>query len=219
MGDTPGVGTGATELTPRLPISVESNGIPARVAPPDTVDVEVGVEDAVTLLEPEPHIPDIPEVSNVPEGVSVPEALDIPDVADGVAAVPPATAPVAGMAFPGSIPPPSKLSDEPNMSADEAPNVVQGTLLSGIAMVPVGLIGAGLVPGEVISVAPKGIPVPPTELPLLTSSGEVVPTSGVGTTMLCCAMAAWLARTKESSIPINESLTGILRLKIRSYTA
>jgi hypothetical protein len=216
MGDTPGVGTGATELTPRLPISVESNGIPARVAPPDTVDVEVGVEDAVTLLEPEPHIP---EVSNVPEGVSVPEALDIPDVADGVAAVPPATAPVAGMAFPGSIPPPSKLSDEPNMSADEAPNVVQGTLLSGIAMVPVGLIGAGLVPGEVISVAPKGIPVPPTELPLLTSSGEVVPTSGVGTTMLCCAMAAWLARTKESSIPINESLTGILRLKIRSYTA
>jgi len=213
MGDTPGVGTGATELTPRLPISVESNGIPARAAPPGTVDVEVGIEDAVTLLEPEPHIPDIPEVSNVPEGVSVPEALDIPDITEGVAAMPPADMPVAG------IPPPSKLSDEPNMSADEAPNVVQGTLLPGIAMVPVGLIGAGLVPGEVISVAPNGIPVPPTELPLLTSSGEVVPTSGVGTTMLCCAMAAWLARTKESSIPINESLTGILRLKIRSYTA
>ena len=45
MGDTPGVGTGAVELMPRLLISVESSGIPARAAPPGTVD-EVGADDA-----------------------------------------------------------------------------------------------------------------------------------------------------------------------------
>jgi hypothetical protein len=120
MGDTPGVGTGAMELTPRLLISVEPSGIPARAAPPGTVDdVEVGAEEAATLLEPEPHIPDIPDVSSTPEGVdipelcSIPELVDMPDVAEGPAdvlgesAVLPAEMPVAGMELPGVIPPPS----------------------------------------------------------------------------------------------------------------
>ena len=218
IGDTPGVGTGATELTPRLPISVESSGIRAPKTPPGVVDVEVGVEDAVTLFDPAPHIPDMPAVSNVPEGVAIPEpcipeALDIPDDAEGKAAVPPAAAPVAGVELPGAIPAPSKVSDEPNMFAEEAPNVAQGMPLPGIAMVPVGLTGAGLVPGDVISVAPNGIPVPPTELPLLTSSGEVVPMDGVGMTMLC-ATAAWPARSMGKSTAFSESLTVILHSTI-----
>jgi hypothetical protein len=55
--------------------------------------------------------------------------------------------------------------------------------LPGIAMVPVGLVGAGLVPAELISVAPSGIPVLPTDVPFVMSSGEVVLTEGIGITM------------------------------------
>jgi hypothetical protein len=122
VATTPGtvtgiVGTGATELTPRLPISIEPNGIPVRAIPPGTVG-EVGVEDAVRLLDPEPHIPDIPAVSIVPEADMVelciiPEVIDIPEVAEipddmpADAAVPPGVAPVAGIEFAIDIPPPS----------------------------------------------------------------------------------------------------------------
>src|SRR4029077_5953214 len=66
MGNTPVVGTAGAELTPRLLISIEPNGIPVRAPPPGVVgnvDVDVGVDDEAMLLEPEPHIPDIPEVS------------------------------------------------------------------------------------------------------------------------------------------------------------
>ena len=63
LGDTVSVGTAAAELTPRLPISKDPNGSPVRAAPPGVVgDVDVGVEDETMLLEPEPHIPDMPEV-------------------------------------------------------------------------------------------------------------------------------------------------------------
>jgi hypothetical protein len=81
VGDTPIVGTGAAELTPRLPISVDPNGIPARATPPGVVG-DVGVEDEATLLEPEPHIPDNPDVSGIPDVVDIPDVAD--DIADGV---------------------------------------------------------------------------------------------------------------------------------------
>ena len=223
MGETLGVGTAAKELTPRLPISVEPSGIPTRAAPPGTVDeVEVGVEEAATLLEPDPHIPDIPEVSSTPEDVdvpelcSMPELVDNPDVAEGSidklgeAAVLPADMPVAGVELPGVIPPPSKLADGPNMPAEEVPNVAHGMPLPGIAMVPVGLIGTGLTPADMISVAPSGIPVPPTAEPLVASRGEVVLTDGVGTTVIC-ATAAGLARIMGRSAAINETFTDVLR--------
>jgi len=91
VGDTLNVGTAAAELTPRLLISVEPNGSPVRATPPGAVgDVNVGVDDAATLLDPEPHIPDMPEVC------SIPEVVDIPDVAA-----------VAGAAVPAAVPPPS----------------------------------------------------------------------------------------------------------------
>jgi|SRR5882724_3296768 len=91
VGDTLIVGTAAAELTPRLPISIDPNGIPVRATPPGAVgDVDVGVDGAATLLDPEPHIPDMPEVC------SIPEVVDIPDVAA-----------VAGAAVPAAVPPPS----------------------------------------------------------------------------------------------------------------
>src|SRR5882724_12133660 len=85
MGNTPVVGTAGAELTPRLLISIEPNGIPVLAAPPGVVgvvDVDVGVDDEAMLLEPEPHIPDIPDVSSIPEDVDVPGVADIPDDID-----------------------------------------------------------------------------------------------------------------------------------------
>jgi hypothetical protein len=109
-GDTLGVGTAVAALTPRLPISVDPNGIPARAPLVGVDDVDVGLDDAAMLLEPEPHIPDSPDVSCIPEDVDAPEVaemavdVDIPDDDDvpGVAAV-------AGVAVPVAIaiPPPS----------------------------------------------------------------------------------------------------------------
>src|SRR5882757_6719239 len=82
MGNTPVVGTAGAELTPRLLISIEPNGIPVRAAPPGAVgdvDVDVGVDDETVLVEPEPHIPDIPDVSSIPEDVDIPNGTDISD--------------------------------------------------------------------------------------------------------------------------------------------
>ena len=129
VGNTPVVGTAGAELTPRLPISIEPNGIPVRAAPPGVVgivDVDVGIDDDAMLAEPEPHIPDIPEVSSIPEAVDVPGGIDICDdvdvpgivvgsVAVAVGSVPvapdvamlPVVAAVAGAAVPGAVPPPS----------------------------------------------------------------------------------------------------------------
>jgi hypothetical protein len=91
VGNTLIVGTAAAELIPRLPISTDPNEIPVRATPPGALGaVDVGVEDAATLLEPEPHIPNIPEVSSIPNDV------DIPDVAA-----------VEGATVPTAIPPPS----------------------------------------------------------------------------------------------------------------
>ena len=182
VGATVGVGTAGVALTPRLPISIEPNGIPVRATPPGAVGVvEVGVDDEATLLEPEPHIPDIPAVSNVPEVVDTPDVpngsdeFDIPDDADDPdIAVLPDIAPLAVAAVAGDpvptpipIPPPSKLAVDPNIDDGEVPTVEHAVplLVLGIVIVPVTPVGAGLSPPEMISVDPSGIPVGPTDVP------------------------------------------------------
>src|SRR5260370_2881306 len=57
LGITLTIGTAVAELTPRLPISIEPNGIPVRAAPPAVMG-DVGVDDEAMLVEPEPHMPD-----------------------------------------------------------------------------------------------------------------------------------------------------------------
>jgi hypothetical protein len=107
VGATVIVGTAGAELTPRLLISVEPNGSPVRATPPGTVG-DVGVDDAATLPDPEPHIPDIPEVSSTPEVVDIPDVDDIPDDVDIPDEVDiPDAAAVAGAAAPAAVPPPS----------------------------------------------------------------------------------------------------------------
>jgi hypothetical protein len=79
-------------------------------------ELDVGFDDAVMLLEPEPHIPVSPDVSTIPEDIDSPDVgeiaveVDIPDdvdVPDG--ATPPIVPAVAGVVVPVAIaiPPPS----------------------------------------------------------------------------------------------------------------
>ena len=199
MDNTPVVGTAGAELTPRLLISMEPNGIPVRGAPPGVVgnvDVAVGVDDEAMLLEPEPHIPDIPDVSSIPEDVDIPVGTDICDDVDvpgvvvgsvvaAVASVPvvPVVAAVAGVAVPAAVPPPSKLAVDPNIPDDEVPTVEHDVAIApvvGIAIVPVTpLVGAGLTPSVVISVESSGIPVAPTDPTGPMPSGVVLPSEGM----------------------------------------
>src|SRR3984893_9420711 len=88
VGNTLGSGTGGVEPTPRLASSNDPNGIPVRAAPPGVVgEGDVGADDAARLLEPEPHIPDIPDVSIVPGDPEVTGSSDVHGVGgkhDGV---------------------------------------------------------------------------------------------------------------------------------------
>ena len=205
VGNTLIVGTAAAELTPRLPISVDPNGIPVRATPPGAVgDVDVGVGDEAMLVEPEPHIPDSPDVSSIPEVVDTPDVADIADVAA-----------VAGVAVPTAIPPPSKLAVDPNIPEGEVPMVEHVVPLLGIEMVPVTPTGAGLTPGDTISVEPRGMPVWETAEPAPMPSGEVAAIVGVGLAIpVTCAMAAALQRTSVAKTEaINDNFILNLLLK------
>jgi len=183
VGVTPIVGTTEAELTPRLPISVDPKGMPVRGMPPGVVG-DVGVDDAARLPEPAPHMLDVPEVSIRADVGGIPDDVDMPiDVGAPAIAVGMATA----------TPPPSKVFADPNI-VDGAMPMVEQTVLP---IVPVDDAGIGLTPGEAISVAPSGIPVPPTgALPPPMPSGEVAEIEGVGITAACCAKA-WLHNNAE----------------------
>jgi hypothetical protein len=207
------IGTAAAELTPRFPISKDPNGIPVRAPPPGVVgEVAAGVDEAVTLLEPEPHIPDMPEVCIIPEVVDIPDVAEIDDDVDNPEEIgAPEVAALAGGLVPAAIPPPSKLALDPNMEDGEVPTVEHDVPLLGAAMVPV-TMGAGLTPGDAISVEPRGMPVGETVEPML--SGEVRPMLGVGLAIpLTCAMA-WLQRTSAGrTAAVNENLMDIFLLQ------
>jgi hypothetical protein len=179
--------------------------------------VDVGVEEEAMLLEPEPHIPDMPEVSSMPEVVDTPDVADIPDIpdeadmADDIA--------VAGAAVPTAIPPPSKLVVDPNIPDGEVPRVEHDVPLPGIEAEPV-TIGAGLTPGDAISVEPKGIPVGETVEPVVMPSGEVAPMPGVGLTIpLTCALAALQMMNAGRIAAINATPSRILRFAMNSSGA
>jgi hypothetical protein len=206
LGVTLRVGTAAAELTPRLLISVDPIGIPVRAPPPGVVgDVDVGVEDEVMLLEPEPHIPDMPEVCSMPEVVDVPDVAEIPDDVDI-----PDVAAVAGAAVPIAVPPPSKLAVDPNIPDGAVPMVEHVVPLPDMEIVPVASPGAGLTPGDAISVEPSGIPVGETDEPVaVMPSGEVVARLGVGLAIpLTCAIAPLQTTSAGSTTTINDNLIG-----------
>jgi hypothetical protein len=158
------------------------------------------------LLEPEPHIPDMPEVSSIPEVVDIPDVADIPDDVDI-----PEVAAVAAAPVPTAIPPPSKLAVDPNIPDGEVPRVEHDVPLVGVEIVPV-TMGPGLTPGDAISVEPRGMPVGETVEPVVMPSGEVAPMLGVGLAIpLTCAMAALQITSAGRTAAINEHLTRNLR--------
>ena len=110
VGNTLIVGIATAGLTPRLPISVDPSGSPVRAWPPGAVGaVDVGVDDEATLLEPEPHIPEvysIPEVVDIPDVADIPDDVDMPDDDDDIDMVS-ELAEVAGGVVPTATPPPS----------------------------------------------------------------------------------------------------------------
>jgi hypothetical protein len=101
---------------------------------------------------------------------------------------------------------------EPYIWDEEAPKVEHGMALEGIAIVPVGLAGKGLIPADVISVEPSGIPVGETDDAL--PSGEVAPIVGVGTTIPpTCAAAMLHTSSAAKAVAIGENRIDILRFR------
>jgi hypothetical protein len=83
--------------------------------------------------------------------------------------------------------------------------------LPGIETEPV-TIGAGLTPGDAISVEPKGMPVGETVDPVVMPSGEVAPMLGVGLTIpLTCALAALQTTSAGRTAATNAALACNLR--------
>jgi hypothetical protein len=182
VGVTVMIGTATAELTPRLLISVEPIGMPARGTPPGVVGA-VGDDDAPRLFAPAPHMLWVPDVSISAEVMAL-----------------------CGVTVPTDMPPPSKLAADPNI-VDGAVPMVEHTALP---MSPVEGSGIGLTPGEVISVAPNGMPLPPTGALGTMPSGDVTESEGVGITVACCAKA-WLHSSTEAVVIIRKSFMGVLR--------
>jgi hypothetical protein len=207
MGDTPRVGTAAAALTPRLPISKEPSGIPARALPPGVVDV--GDEEETRLLDPEPHIPDMPAVSRIPDVAGIPDIIEPPDIEaspDGIPDVP------AVIDVPLAIctPPPSNPVADVDIGDGEVPRVAHAALVLGIEIVP-GKPGLGLVPGTAISVEPNGRPVCDIGEFDSTPSGDVAPMPGVELAIPpTCAIAAPQTNSVGRIAAITRSFTCIL---------
>jgi hypothetical protein len=171
------------------------------------------------LLEPEPHIPDVPDVSSIPEDVDIAGDVDVPAF-DGVGIpgtgrVPGSTA-VAGPEAPGVAPPPSYIALDPYICAGEVATVEHAVplLVAGMEMVPAKPVGAGLTPADEISVEPNGIPVGDIVEPIVMPSGEVAPIVGVGMTEVLTCAIAWqtISAEKTAAITDNLAIVGLLKL-------
>jgi hypothetical protein len=166
----------------------------------------VGIDDAVRLVDPEPHIPDNAEVSTIGEVVDMPDAADVIDIAIEFEA-----AAVAGAVLPIDVPPPSKVAVEPNMVDGAAPMVEHPVLPTVPALEP----GRGLSPGDAISVAPNGSPVPPTGALGTMPSGEVIASEGVGVAATCAKTGLAIKDSITATITMRFIVPSLLRLSIR----
>lgn len=203
-GDTTMIGGAASAgLTPRLLISVEPSGMPVRIPPPDDSG---DVDDAVRLLDPEPHVADNPEVSTIGEVVDWPDGSDVPDIAIELEA-----AIVAGAVLPTDVPPPSKVAVEPNIVDGAAPMVEHPVLPT----MPVEAVGRGLSPGDAISVAPNGSPVPPTGALGTMPSGDVTASEGVGVTAACAKTGLAIKGSVTATIIMRFIVLSLVRSSIR----
>jgi hypothetical protein len=80
-------------------------------------------------------------------------------------------------------------------------------------------VGAGLTPGDVISVEPIGIPAGPTDPPALIPRGEVVPSEGTavsGSTTSAWAKAGPVHNKGQVTAAINKRFMEVPRYEPRS---
>jgi hypothetical protein len=201
------IGTAVAELTPRLPIWVDPNGIPARVAPLEVDDVDVGVDDvglddAAMLLEPDPHIPDSPDVASIPEVMDIPDVADV-DVPEEVDVLP-GIAALAGIVVPAAIPPPSYVVGDPNVPNGEVPTVEHAAplLVFGTVIVPVMPLGTVLPAGA----ATSGNPFGPIDSVGPTPSEDVTPSEGIAVAIPAWANAGPLANKSQAATTISNGL-------------
>lgn len=156
------------------------------------------MDDIARLAAPEPHMPDIPEVSINAEVGGMPDVVDAP----GITIVPAVDIGPCGEPAAIATPPPSKLFADANIDDGAMPMVVHPALPAAG-----GEIGAGLTPGDAISVAPSGMPVPPTGALGTMPSGEVADSDGVGITAACCARTG-LHSSAEAAVAIRKRFMG-----------
>jgi hypothetical protein len=89
--------------------------------------------------------------------------------------------------------------------------------LLGIEIVPVTPVGAGLMPGEAISVEPNGMPVCETPEPGPTPSGDVALIVGVGLAIpLTCALASLQMTSTAKIALITVNFIGTFRLPTKA---
>jgi hypothetical protein len=77
------------------------------------------------------------------------------------------------------------VAADPYIVDGAVPTVEHIVPVVGIAIVPVTPVGAGLIPGDASSVAPRGMPVGETVEPVPRPSGDVAPMLGVGVAAPC----------------------------------
>jgi hypothetical protein len=105
---------------------------------------------------------------------------------------------------------------DPNIPDGDIPNVEHDVALPGIEAVPV-TRGAGLTPGDAISVEPNGIPVGGTVELVVMPRGVVVSMLGVGLTIaLTCALAAVQTTSAGRNAAINATLVRTRSFAMRS---
>jgi hypothetical protein len=91
--------------------------------------------------------------------------------------------------------------------------VEQVVPLPGMEIVPVTSVGAGLTPGDAISVEPRGMPVGETAEPVPIPSGDVAPMVGVGLAIpVTCAMATLPTNSAGMAMAINANLIAAFRI-------
>jgi len=105
---------------------------------------------------------------------------------------------------------------DPYIVDGEVPTVEHVVPLPGMAIVPVTPpVGAGLIPGDASSVAPRGIAAPESVEPVPKPSGEVAPMLGVGVA-IACAMAKSQTKSVGRTAAIREDLIRFLRFATAS---
>jgi hypothetical protein len=160
-------------------------------------EVDVGLDDAAMLPEPEPHIPVNPDVASMPEVIDVPDVSDMPDAIDEV----PGVAALLGVVVP-AIPPPSYVVGDPNVPDGEVPTVAHAAplLALGTVIVPVKPLGT-MLPGD----APGGKPFGPTDSPGTIPNEEVRPGEGMAVVIPAWAKTG-LHNTNQIAATIHNDL-------------